>query len=144
MNSDVRICLLPISCVNVSLSFIQFLLSQTLSSDGRVNFPLKVFFGAFLYLSTNAQRFDLDLSSLLNRFSLQICTTCTTVSWMLDPATVSRGQHEKILTLWEPCLLRFACFCWMLLNAENFLDPLWWRSRWRRHGTGNFCDCQGN
>ena len=30
----------------------------------------------------------------------------------------------------------------MLLNAENLRDLLWLRLWWRRHGTGNFCDCQ--
>ena len=150
MKSDVRISLFPISCLN--FSFIQFLLSHSLSSDGRVNFPFKDFLEIFCLSTNYARRFDLDLSFLL------------TVNWkqleqqFLHPhlhqlpecshdcqptqAAVSRGSHQKILTLWELCLLRFACCCWMLPNME-LLDLLWLRWWWRRHGTGNFCDCQG-
>ena len=57
-------------------------------------------------------------------------------------AAVSRSSHPKIPTLWQLCMLRFACCCWMLLNAENRQEPLWWRLWWRRRG--NFCDCQRN
>ena len=61
--SDVRISLFPISRIDFCFSFIQFLLSHSLSSDGHFSFPLKDFVEAFC-LSTNAKRFDLDLSSL--------------------------------------------------------------------------------
>ena len=83
-----------------------------------------------------------------NRFSVQICTyfldAITTVNQLLVQPLFSRGCYLKILTVWEPCLLRFACCCWVLLNAENLLDLLWWRLWWRRRGAGNFCDCQGD
>ena len=32
----------------------------------------------------------------------------------------------------------------MLLTAESLLDPLWWTLWWRRRGTGNLCDRQGD
>ena len=48
-----------------------------------------------------------------------------------DMHPVSRDW--RVRTLMELCQLRFACYCWMLLNPVNPLD--WWESRWRRLGT---------
>ena len=50
-----------------------------------------------------------------------------------DPqsAICFQGYYLKILTLWELCLLRYACCWWMLLNVEILRGPLWWRSLWR-------------
>ena len=54
------------SRLNFSLGFIQFLLSQSLSSDGQINFPFKDCV-EILCLLTNAQHFDLVISSLLTQ-----------------------------------------------------------------------------
>ena len=87
LKSKVGIYLFPVSCVNLSPSLVQFSLSDRLSSDGRVNFPVKVFLGGnSLFLSANAQRLCLDLSSLSTvnqKSSLQhiLCPKLLQLSW---------------------------------------------------------------
>ena len=95
------------------------------------------------FLSRSLFPFDCELKKKFEQQVLHICTSflnARTIVNRLMP--VSRGSHPKILTLWELCLLRFACCYWMLPHAENLLDLRWlW---WRRHGTGNFYDCRGD
>ena len=93
MKSDVRISLLPISCLNFSLSFI------SLSSDGRVNFPFEDFFGDLLCLSNECTTFssrslfpfDCELKIVGTTDSL---ATCAPVSWKLARlSTDSWSRH---------------------------------------------------
>ena len=65
MKSDVRIFLLPISCLTFSLSVKQFLLSLSVPRTAESTLRSRIFW-IFPSVSANAQRFDLDLSSLLN------------------------------------------------------------------------------
>ena len=142
-----KISLLPISCLNFSLSFIHFFAEPFSLLAWRSQLSVHGVCGDFLSLnecttvrSRSLFPFDCELKIVGTTFP-GCHYDCQPTR---DLATVSRGLHLKILTLWEPCLLRFACCCWMLLNAGNLLDLLWWKLWWRRHGTGNFGDCQGD
>ena len=130
LRSDVRNFHLPVPCLKFCFSSIHCLLCRSLSSDGYFSFPftdsLEIFsqrmHDTLISLPLNVNWKQLKHQTLdQNSYEFPECHyDCQPTH---NPPSASGGYYSlKILTLWELCLLRFACCCWMRLFVETFSE----------------------